>query len=112
MNVDAAIDSQADPLVIPLLQATAGEIELTVEAHRKISAAEGITLQLPRVRGDTIAPAIVAVVPADNLELVWRPDQSTALASQAVRPQLKLPESQQDPLFFRTDGAGRSSLPR
>ena len=106
VDVDAAVTGSSSPSVIPLLQPIAGEIEISFEAHRKISPQAAISLELPRPRGDAVAPANVAVVPADNLELFWQADTSIGLTPQTARPQMKLPESQQDPMFFRADGAG------
>ncbi len=104
VDVDAAVANPTNPLAIPLLQASSGELELTLEAHQKIAAdAGGVTLELPRLKGETV-PANVAVLPDDNIELTLQPDASTALLPQAVRPQIKLPDRQQDPLAFRTTG--------
>ena len=106
VNVDASIPGQNGSLSIPLLQASSGELELTVEAHRKISNAEQtVVLELPQPQAETIAPANVAVVPADNIELAFDAERAAALAPQTVRPQIQLPERLQDPLFFRTEGA-------
>ncbi len=105
VDVDAAVANTANPVAIPLVQASSGELELTLEAHQKIAAgAESVTLELPRLKGEA-APANLAVLPDDNIELTLQPDASTALAPQAVRPQIKLPERQQDPLAFRTTGS-------
>lgn len=102
IDVGAAIAGAGDSLVIPLLQETSGELELTFEASQKIGpGANSLTLKLPEPQGD-VAAADVAVVSDDNVELVPLPDETTALSPQAVRPQMKLPERQQDPLFYRT----------
>jgi hypothetical protein len=103
VDVDAELAAANESLEIPLLQATSGELELTVEAHRKIDPAAGVSLELPRPRGDVVA-ADVAVVSDDNIELIPQPDEATSLAPQAVRPQMNLPERQQDPLYYRTSG--------
>jgi hypothetical protein len=101
VNVDAEIAGVGESLVIPLLQATTGDLELTFEAHRKtVPGADSVSLELPRPKGD-VAAAEVAIVSDDNVELVPQPEQMTALAPQAVRPQMKLPERQQDPLYYR-----------
>jgi hypothetical protein len=106
VNVDAAIPSQNGSLLIPLLQASSGDLELVIEAHKKISRDdEAVTLELPQPQAETVAPANVAVVPADNIELAFDAERAVALAPQTVRPQMKLPERLQDPLFFRTEGA-------
>jgi hypothetical protein len=110
VSVDEIDTNQAEPLAIPLLQPVSGELEVTVEARQRIpGGATRVELEIPRPRGEIIAPANVAVVPADDVELTVRHDETVGLAVQSVRPQLKqLPERQQDPLFFRTtDGGGK-----
>ena len=53
VNVDALVPSETNPLTIPLLQAASGELELTLEAHRKLSAtSEDVSLEMPRPQGD------------------------------------------------------------
>ena len=106
VDVDATATSQTHPFSIPLLQSTSGEVELTIEARQKIAHdAASMVLDLPVPRGEVVAPANVAIVPADNVELVLQPDKTTGLAPQAAQQQMKLPARQQDPLFFRTDSA-------
>ncbi len=106
VDVDAAATSQTHPFVIPLLQSTSGEIELTIEARQKIAHdAASMVLELPMPRAEVVAPASVAVVPDDNIELVLQPDKTTGLAPQTAQQQMKLPERQQDPLFFRTESS-------
>jgi hypothetical protein len=103
VNVDA-IAAQGDSLPIPLLQAVSGEVELTLEAHQKIAPDDGVVvLDLPRPRAETVAPANVAVVPADNIELTFDAERAIAIAPQTALPQMTLPDRLQDPLFFRTD---------
>ena len=105
IEVDATAANQTRPYVIPLAQPTSGELELTIQAHQKIPHdAPSMALELPVPRAETVAPAVVAVVPADNIELVVQPDKTVGLAPQAPQRQIKLPERQQDPLFFRTEG--------
>jgi hypothetical protein len=109
---DALVDSDAsatgtgESFAIQLRQETGSEIELTLEARRKIDAgAERVELPLPEPQGD-VAAADVAIVSDDNVELLPLPDDTTALAAQAVRPQMKLPKRQQDALYYRTTGPG------
>lgn len=105
VNVDAVATTQTSPLIVPLLQATSGELELTLEAHRKLSDDKSrLLFELPRPRAETVSPATVAVLPADNIELTVDPDRTVGLAGQTTRPQMKLPERLQDPLYFRTAG--------
>src|SRR5262249_5906815 len=104
VNVDAAIGGVGEALVIPLLQATSGELELTLLAHRKMApGARKVALELPRPAGDVMG-ASVAVVSDDNIELLPQPDESTSLAPLADHPRMTLPERQQDPLYYRATG--------
>lgn len=105
VDADAELAVTGESLEIPLSQATSGELELTIEAHQKIDPADGVSLELPHPEGDDVVAADVAVVSDDNIELIPRPDKSVALAPQAVRPQMKLPKRQQDPLYYRSNGS-------
>ena len=106
VDVNAAVIDQTSPFVIPLLQPASGELELTFEAHQKTSGQNGrLSLEIPRPLGEVIAPATVAVLAEDNIELVVQPDETMGLVPQALRTQIKqLPEKQQDPLYFLTEG--------
>jgi hypothetical protein len=106
VNVDAVAAGQNSPLVIPLLQATSGDVEVTFAARQEIAPAAGkISLRLPVPRGQSVSPANVTIVPADNVELLLETDETVDLASQSVRPRsLELPERQQEPLYLRTVG--------
>jgi hypothetical protein len=102
---DAIVD-QSGLRSIPLTQRAIGPIELTIRAHRKIPAeGKSISVELPRPRADSQASAAVVVLPADNVELTPSPDATTGLVRQQVAPQMKLPERQQDPLFYRAEPA-------
>ena len=105
VDVDQAALDPANPFIIPLLQPTGGEIEIQLEAHSRLaSGAVEVELDLPRPTADVVAPAEVAVLPADNIELFWQPDQTVGLSALASRPLMQsLPERQQDPLYFRTE---------
>lgn len=100
---DAIVD-QSGLRSIPLTQRSIGPIELSIRAHRKIPAgSKSISVELPRPRADSQASAAVVVLPADNVELTPTPDAMTGLVRQQVAPQMKLPERQQDPLFYRAE---------
>ena len=59
------------PLSVPLLQAASGETKLFVRASRDIAAgADELRLRLPAPRANTVGPATVIIVPAENVELV------------------------------------------
>lgn len=93
-----------DPLSIPLLQPITGEVELTLRAHRALDAqTKTLALTLPRPAVNSVGPATVAIVPADNVELVPRVEDITGLAQPSTPPQLELPARQREPLFYRGD---------
>lgn len=64
-----------------------------------------MSFEVPRPHADTVSQAIVSVLPADNVELSPRAEAMVGLAPQSLRPPIKLPERQQDPLFYRTEGS-------
>jgi len=93
-------------LSLPLVQRSIGPLEIVLRGHRRLPpGAKSIALELPRPRADSQASAAVVVLPADNVELV--PDSSAALGlvRQQVALQMKLPQRQQDPLFYRAEPA-------
>ena len=104
-NLDAATPGENGPRSIPLSQPTAGQFELVFKAHQAIDPGEkNVSFELPRPQADTPHQVLLAVVPADNVELLADPEATIGLSSQAVKPSLKLPDRQQDPLFYRSEG--------
>jgi hypothetical protein len=111
VDVDSAIAGAGESLVIPLLQETGGEVEVTFSAVKKIDPrADRVTMQLPEPQVDVVAADLVvagadlAVASDDNVELVPLPEAMAGLAPSANRPTLGLPERQQEPLFYRSTG--------
>ena len=103
VDVDAAMTAPEGSPTIPLVQATGGEVELTLEAHRKLEPdADEVVIDLPRTPEE--ASADVAVVSDDNVELIPRLDETRDLAPETVPPAIQLPLRQQDPLFYRAIG--------
>jgi hypothetical protein len=99
---DAVTVNAGRMLSIPLQQPTTGQVELTLRAHQALAPDAGkLSVSLPQPQANSLGPAALVVVPADNLELV--PDNSAmaGLARQQVRPSIALPERQQTPLFYR-----------
>ncbi len=100
---DAIVD-QSGVRSIPLTQRSIGPLEISLRAHRRIPPeSKSIAVELPRPRADSQASAVVVVLPADNVELTPDPDATVGLVRQQVAPQMKLPERQQDPLFYRAE---------
>jgi hypothetical protein len=100
---DSIVD-QSGVRSIPLTQRSIGPLEISLRAHRRIPPeSKAITVDLPRPRADAQASAAVVVLPADNVELAPNPNAMVGLVRQQVAPQMKLPERQQDPLFYRAE---------
>ena len=100
---------------IPLEQPSTGEIEVTIRAHQEIKPGTGsLRVALPRPEADSLSPAVVAVWPADNVELT--PDGKATVGleptpeatvgpvrHQGVPPK-EIRKGQQDPLLYRGEG--------
>jgi hypothetical protein len=101
---DAVTVSANQMLSLPLQQPSTGQVELTLRAHQPIAAGTGkLNVSLPQPQANSLGPAALVVVAADNLELVPDSDVMAGLARQQVRPSMPLPERQQPPLFYRGD---------
>jgi hypothetical protein len=89
---------------IPLLQFSSGEFEIKLAAHRELPSGTGrIEIALPVLAAETVAPAIVAVVPADNIHLQPREDEFQGLVRPTLVPRIKLPLREQAPLIYRSE---------
>ena len=105
-NLDASPASETATRTIPLVQPAAGQFEVTLRAHRIIEPGENsLSFELPRPHADTSSQALLAVLPADNVELAPDLESTFGLSSQTLKPTIKLPERQQDPLFYRCEGS-------
>jgi hypothetical protein len=90
---------------IPLVQPSAGPMEIRVRAHRPAARKDGsLVLPLPRPQADSPRPAWLAVVPDDNVELEPKAESTRGLVRQPTVPG-KLPERQQPALCYRVEGA-------
>jgi hypothetical protein len=102
--LDAAVETDGSVCSIPLAQPAAGPFDITLRAHQPLTGTESeLSFEVPRPQADTVGQAIVAVLPADNVELSPRADSMVGLA-QSLRPPITLPQRQQDPLFYRAEG--------
>lgn len=90
---------------IPLKRPASGSVELRLRAHKPIGAADSsLAAAMPRPRDGAVSSASVAVVPADNLELIPDAKATAGLVRQRIAPPMKLPARQQDPLYYRSAG--------
>ena len=100
-----AVD-QTGLVSVALSEPTTGDFTLTLSAHQNIKQPDAdLTLSLPQPQADSVGPAAVAVLAADNIELVADPEQTVGLTRQLVVPPMTLPERYQQPLFYRAETA-------
>ncbi len=106
VDSDAALASTGPVVKAPLLQATTGDVEVTIKAHRGIPAdAKRVELTLPTLFADVQGPALVAVAPADNVHLHPVDAELVGLRREAALPGMKLPPRQQAAFFYRGEQA-------
>jgi hypothetical protein len=99
---DAATMNPGHVFSIPLQQPSTGQVELTLRAHQALTPeAAKLNVSLPQPQANSLGPAVLVVLPADNLELVPDSQAMVGLVRQQVRPSITLPERQQAPLFYR-----------
>ncbi|MBN2577592.1 MAG: hypothetical protein JXB10_01190 [Pirellulales bacterium] len=103
---DEAVDcTKSGLLTLPLRQPATGQVELRLRAHRSIAPAAGkIEFLLPQPQSATVGAAVVAIVPADNVELIPDNQSLRGMIRQPSAPPLQLPPRQQEPLFYRSEG--------
>src|SRR5208283_4575097 len=81
-----------------------GPFEIRLKAHRLLAAdAKSVSLALPQPQASAPAAAVVAVLPADNLEILPDSQATTGLLRQQAAVLHDLPLRQQEPLFYRSD---------
>jgi hypothetical protein len=81
------------------------ELELKLEAHQTLPPkSERLSLTFPRPRADVVAPAIIAIVAADNVELT--PQAAELIGLSPDLSTIRIPGRQQQPLVYRDLGGG------
>ena len=106
VDSEAALASTGPVVKAPLVQASAGDVELTIKAHRAIANdAARIDLALPTLFADVQGPALVALVPADNVRLHAIDAELIGLRRETSLPGLKFPSRQQAALYYRGEQA-------
>jgi hypothetical protein len=92
-------------LNIPLVEPASGTIELRIKAQQPLAVgATAVAIGLPQPQETASVSALVAVSPADNVELMPNDDANLGLIRQQTALPLKLPERRQEPLFYRSEG--------
>jgi hypothetical protein len=99
------IDRDENGIVsIALQQPTSGKLEIHFRGHKTLEkSAKILTIALPAPQVLSPAPAIVAIVPADNVELTPDVNSTQGLIRQQIAPPMKLPERRQDAIFYRSE---------
>jgi len=90
-------------LSLPLASPTIGPFEVRLKAHRPLAPdAKSVSLVLPQPQS-SVPAAVVAVLPADNVEILPDSQNTSGLIRQQAAVLLDLPLRQQEPLFYRSD---------
>lgn len=114
VDADALDRERREPLQIPLKTAAlpeSGEFTLQLDAIQEIAeGAETLSVTLPRPEAKASTRAMVAVLPADNVELTIADSDLQGLEKEPFPPQVELPRRQQSPLFFRERSDARSAV--
>ena len=101
---DAELGNAGPVFSVPLLHPTSGELEVTIKAHRDLAAdASHLEIAVPIPAADVLGPALMAVVPADNIRLAPKDGEQQGLTRPTVPPRMKLPPREQSPLFYRAE---------
>jgi hypothetical protein len=102
VDANAGLNNRATSTIVPLAQPTSGEFELSIKAHRNLSpGASRVQITMPVPIADIVAPAVIALSPANNIRLRPREDELQGLVHPSIAPRLKLPVREQPPLIYR-----------
>ena len=114
VDADALDREKREPLQIPLRAAAvpeSGEFTLQLDAIQEIAEGSGaVSITLPRPEAKASTRAVVAVLPADNVELTIADSELQGLEKEPFPPQIELPVRQQTPLFFRERSDVKSAV--
>jgi len=112
----AAVDAGGDGIIIPFVQALAGDGVIELRASRPLPpAAEQVAWRLPAPRADVVGPALVVVSSRSDIELVPDADAISGLVRQTAAA---VDDADRNALVYRLDAAegdfvaARRFLPR
>lgn len=104
INAAAVVVGAGNSVLVPLKQATTGEVELKIRARKPIGpGAEAIEFGLPHPAADTVGSTELVVLPEDNVLLTPRADEMSGLSSAPPNPNVKLPAQRQSAWYYRSD---------
>ncbi len=102
VDANAGLNNRATSTIVPLAQPTAGEFELSIKAHRNLPPnTSRLEITMPVPSADVVAPAVIALLPADNVRLRPRENELQGLVHPSIVPRLKLPVREQPPFIYR-----------
>lgn len=110
VNENRIVRSPEGFVTVELLRPTIGRARLTLQASRAAPQQETkLEVAFPRPVVDSPGPAVVVVLPDDNVKLLPDAAASTGLSRLQATPSIRLPVRQQPPLFYRGD-AGQATF--
>jgi hypothetical protein len=111
VQASGATSGDDGTLSIALAQRMRSGFELTFTAHRTATDSNQVDFMLPRVVADVVAPPLLLVDAADNVELLPREKDLVALRYQSAEAaaDFKPPKRKRPPLVFRATGDGAQS---
>lgn len=106
VDMQRVVWNKRDPFALHLrTPGQSGPFEITLDAHQKHRSDQTkLGFQLPYPEADTVVPAAVVVVPADNVSLLPHNEGMQGLIPQRTAFDLPLPPSRQAPWHFLADG--------
>lgn len=115
VNRDESSFPEDGLVTVPLLEPVGRKIDLNLRAERTFDSADGeIRFSFPVPEADVVEPALVAVIPADNIELKVdedRPITEMTLKSRRNTPlEIELPDRRQGAMIYQIDHPKRAEF--
>ncbi len=87
VDANAGLSNRATSTIVPLAQPTSGEFELLITAHRNLPPnTSRLQITVPAPMADVVAPAVIALLPADNVRLRPRDNELQGLVHPSIAP--------------------------
>jgi hypothetical protein len=99
VDLDGVDTDATSPLFVPFLQSVLGEVTISVRARRELE--DRLSFTLPRPVANTLGPAELVVLPADNVVVSPLAGELEGLRLETALPSGPLPPRQQEPLVYR-----------
>jgi hypothetical protein len=112
VHAAGAVPGENGLLTIPLAQRMRSTFELTITAKRPLtSATRRVDFSLPSVTADVIAPPVLVIESADNVDLMPVEAELSQLTPRSGGPPatMKIEKRRHPPLVYRALGAGREA---